>query len=72
MEIGKKMGADYSLKATDNMDRVQFIRDNTDGYGADIVVEMAGAKQAVLEGLDSLRKVEDSRHLELLLNRNLK
>lgn len=56
MEIGKKMGADFSLKATDNIDRIQFIRDNTDGYGADIVVEMAGAKQAVEEGLNSLRK----------------
>ncbi len=56
MEIGKKMGADFSLKATDDMDRVAFIKDNTDGYGVDIVVEMAGASQAVEEGLNSLRK----------------
>lgn len=57
MNIGKRMGADYSLYANDEkVDRVKFVREHTDGNGSDIVVEMAGAEQAVIEGLSIVRK----------------
>jgi threonine 3-dehydrogenase len=57
MEIGKRMGADHLLYADDaSLDRVKYVKDLTDGYGADIVVEMAGVKQAVNEGFSMLRK----------------
>lgn len=57
MNIGKQMGADYSLYANDNsLDRVKFVKEHTDGNGSDIVVEMAGAEQAVIEGLRIVRK----------------
>jgi len=57
MEIGRKMGADYSIYATDEkLDRVRFVKEHTDGNGSDVVVEMAGAEQAVNEGLKMVRK----------------
>ncbi len=57
MEIGKRMGADHLLFAgSDSIDRVAYVRDNTYGYGADIVLEMSGAPQALSEGLQMVRK----------------
>jgi threonine 3-dehydrogenase len=57
MEIGRKMGADHLLYANDDsVDRVAFIKDHTGGYGADIVLDMAGSPQALNEGFKYLRK----------------
>ncbi len=57
MEIGKQMGADHLLYANrDDVDRVEYIRDMTGGYGADIVLDMAGSPQALDEGFKYLRK----------------
>jgi threonine 3-dehydrogenase len=57
MEIGKQMGADHLLYANrDDVDRVEYIRDHTGGYGADIVLDMAGSPQALDEGFKFLRK----------------
>ena len=57
MDIGHRMGADHLLYADDaSIDRVKYVKDRTDGYGADIVVEMAGVKQAINEGFGMLRK----------------
>lgn len=57
MAIGKKMGADHLLYANkDDIDRVEYIKDHTDGYGADIVLDMAGSPQALDEGFRMLRK----------------
>ncbi len=56
LNLGKKLGADYVLKADENIDRVSFIKEHTFGAGADIVVEMAGASQAIKEGLQMVRK----------------
>jgi threonine 3-dehydrogenase len=57
MEIGKRMGADHLLFADDkNIDRVQYVKDHTGGYGADIVVDMCGVPQALDEGFKMLRK----------------
>jgi threonine 3-dehydrogenase len=57
MDIGKQMGADHLLYANrDQVDRIDFIRDHTYGYGADIVLDMAGSPQALDEGFRMLRK----------------
>ena len=56
MEIGRQMGADHLLYANREDDRVGFVRDLTDGYGADIVLDMAGSPQALDEGFKFLRK----------------
>ncbi|MFC2174004.1 alcohol dehydrogenase catalytic domain-containing protein [Acidobacteriota bacterium] len=57
MNIGKEMGADHLLYANkDDVDRVEYIRDHTNGYGADIVLDMAGSPQALDEGFRMLRK----------------
>lgn len=55
--IAKKMGADHTLNISDKaVDRLQFIRDHTGGYGADIVLDMVGAPSAIEEGLKVIRK----------------
>jgi len=57
MEIGKRMGADFMLYANkQDVDRIKFVKDNTYGYGADIVLDMAGSPQALDEGFKMLRK----------------
>jgi len=57
LNIAKEVGADYTLNAGDpNLDRVAFVKDHTNGFGADIVLEMSGAKPAVAEGFKMLRK----------------
>jgi threonine 3-dehydrogenase len=57
MEIGKRMGADFTLYANkQDIDRVKFVKDNTYGFGADIVLDMAGSPQALDEGFKMLRK----------------
>lgn len=57
LEVGKRMGADYTL--TLDMapeERISFVLDHTGGNGADIVLEMAGNPQAVFEGFKVLRR----------------
>lgn len=57
MDIGKRMGADHLLYANrEDVDRIEFIKDHTYGYGADIVLDMAGSPQALQEGFQMLRK----------------
>ena len=57
LDIAKKLGADYLLYANkDDVDRVKFVKENTNGFGADIVLEMAGSAQALDEGFKMLRK----------------
>jgi threonine 3-dehydrogenase len=57
LEIGRRMGADHILYADDkSLDRVAFVKDHTYGFGADIVLEMAGVAQAIDEGFRMLRK----------------
>ena len=57
LATAKRLGADHALKvsSTSPADRLSFVRDLTDGRGADMVVECAGVPQAVPEGLDMLR-----------------
>ncbi|MBN1426478.1 zinc-binding dehydrogenase [Candidatus Fermentibacteria bacterium] len=55
--IARRMGADHTLDITDSgVDRVQYVRDLTGGYGADLVLDMVGAASAIQEGLKIIRK----------------
>jgi len=57
LAIAKRMGADHTLNIADkSVDRLQFIRDHTGGYGTDLVLDMVGAPSAVEEGLKVIRK----------------
>ncbi|MFQ6083522.1 MAG: alcohol dehydrogenase catalytic domain-containing protein [Candidatus Aminicenantia bacterium] len=57
LSVGKEMGADHTLFANrDEIDRIQYVKDHTGEYGADIVLDMAGAPQAIEEGLKMLRR----------------
>ena len=48
LNIGKQMGADHIINVLDEgVDPHQFVMDNTGGYGADIVVDMAGNQKAI-------------------------
>jgi threonine dehydrogenase-like Zn-dependent dehydrogenase len=57
LEVTKRMGADAVLnieEITDAKDRRQWVRDQTDGRGADVVVQVAN-NMAVPEGITMLR-----------------
>ncbi|MBU1356766.1 MAG: alcohol dehydrogenase catalytic domain-containing protein [Candidatus Edwardsbacteria bacterium] len=57
LNIAKKMGADHTLNISDkSVNRLEFIRDHTGGYGTDIVLDMVGAPAAIEEGLKVIRK----------------
>jgi L-iditol 2-dehydrogenase len=57
LRLAREFGADYvlNLTATNTRDRLQLVRDLTNGRGADVIVECAGVPQAFSEGLDLLR-----------------
>ena len=56
LEICKELGATHILnrRNTSKEERLKTIKDITDGRGVEVVVETAGAKGAVEEGLDYL------------------
>lgn len=58
LEIAGRLGADHLLNIEDTSlaERETFIKDHTFGYGADIVLEMAGVPQAIEEGFRHIRK----------------
>ena len=58
LNMAKDFGADYvlNLDKTSREERVQAVKDLTDGRGADVVVECAGSPAALVEGLEMLRK----------------
>lgn len=57
MNIAKKMGADHLLYANkDDVDRIAYVKDHTRGFGADIVLDMAGSPQALEEGFKMIRR----------------
>jgi len=57
LNFAKKVGADYVLNASNSTasERLEFVRDLTQGRGADVAVEAAGVPVAVPEALDHLR-----------------
>lgn len=55
LNIGKKMGADHILNVTE-MDAVKFVKEQTGGLGADVVIEMSGSPRAMQDGIAMLRR----------------
>ena len=58
LKLAKKFGADYTINAkkTTFKERLQVVRDLTDGRGADMVIETTGLATVLPEGLDLLRR----------------
>lgn len=55
LDIARKMGADQVINVL-NTDAVKSVLDATDGVGADVVLEMAGAKKAIEQAFRCVRK----------------
>ena len=57
LDFAKRLGADHGVNVgkTTKAERLAFVRDLTEGRGADLVVECAGVPQAVPEALELLR-----------------
>ena len=56
LEIARRMGAHVTYNVDDPVDPVQAILEDTHGVGVDVVVEMAGAPQAVKSAFEVVRK----------------
>lgn len=56
LELAKKCGATHVVNIAEQ-DPVQFVKDMTDGYGADVYLEGTGHPSAVGQGLNLLRKL---------------
>jgi len=54
LKLAKKMGADVLINRH-NEDAVKRIMEETDGIGADVLLEMAGSQAAIEQGLKSLK-----------------
>jgi threonine dehydrogenase-like Zn-dependent dehydrogenase len=57
LELARRMGADHalSLSETTMSERLQMVRDLTNGEGVDVVIEAAGSARAVEEGVTLVR-----------------
>lgn len=57
LDFAKRLGADHVVNVgkTTKAERLQFVRDLTNGRGADMVIECAGVPQAVPEALETIR-----------------
>ena len=58
LRMAEEFGADGALNVaeTELGERVEFVRERTQGRGADIVIECAGVPEVLPEGLEMLRK----------------
>lgn len=56
LQLAKQLGADVTINVSDE-DSVAAIKRHTDGYGTDVFIEATGYPQAVLQGLESIRKL---------------
>ena len=59
LELARQCGADYTIDIKEYatpQSRVDRVKQITDGWGADVVLEVVGYPQVVEEGLDMLRK----------------
>ena len=56
LELARKCGATHTVNIAEQ-DAVQFVKDLTDGYGADVYLEGTGHPSAVRQGLNLLRKL---------------
>lgn len=57
-ELARSLGADRTIDPGDTTrrDRLDLVRDVTDGRGADVVIECAGVPELVPEGIEMLRR----------------
>ena len=55
LNIGKQMGADRIINVAKE-DAVKIIKDETDGLGADVALEMSGAPASMQSGIAALRR----------------
>ncbi len=55
LDIGKKMGADHIINVAKE-DAVKFVKEQTGGLGADVVIEMSGVPSAMQDGVKMLRR----------------
>jgi len=55
LQLAKELGADYTIRA-DKVDAVETIKEFTDGYGADVVLECSGAAAGASLALNIVRK----------------
>lgn len=58
LKMAKKFGADYTINVskTTEKERINQIRELTDGRGADLVVECTGVAESIPEGLEITRR----------------
>jgi erythritol/L-threitol dehydrogenase len=56
LELAKKFGADLVLNPL-NDDVVKIVKDMTNGYGCDVFIEATGHPNAVVQGLQMIRKL---------------
>ena len=58
LELAKEFGADYTINVKETVfkERLQIVKDLTEGRGADVVIETTGLAEVVPEGLDLLRR----------------
>ena len=58
LNLAKEFGADHTLnvRTTTPKERMAFVKDLTEGRGADMVIETAGIPDVLPEGLDLLRR----------------
>lgn len=58
LDMAKQFGADMCLniRNTTQQERVQTVKDLTNGVGADVVVECTGVATSIVEGLELVRK----------------
>ena len=57
LDFAKRLGADYAIDAAQHSreERLQIVKDLTNGRGADMVIECAGVPAAIPEALEMLR-----------------
>ncbi len=59
LELARQCGADYTIDINEYrepQERVQRVKELTEGRGADVVLEVVGFPQVVAEGLDMVRR----------------
>jgi len=56
LEMGKKMGADRLINVK-NEDAVQVVRDETNGIGADLVIESSGSDQGIQTAIEMSKRM---------------
>ena len=55
LELAKRFGAEHVVNAGESS-VVEFVQDLTDGWGADVAVECAGAKETLAESVEVIHK----------------